>query len=477
MKLTKNNFLEDLVYVIISNGLVLLSSIITGLIVPKLLGVTNYGYYKIFSLYVGYAALLHFGFVDGILLSYANKNYNELNKEKFRLKTRFFIYMQMVISLTVIFMASILLKGGVYQFIFFMIGLDAIAMNVTSYYQYVSQCTMRFKELSFRKVLQAILRIIAIGILLILYKNGTILEITCHIYIVIWVMIDIILTVWYIYTYRDITFGKREKISYGYKDLIFYFKSGIILTIAYQVTNLIYSLDRQFVSIFFETNIYANYSFAYSLISIVTTVIGAVSLVLFPQLKRRSKEKIIENFSDSMALISILCFAALVGYYPLCMFIKWFLPDYITSLTYFRILFPGLAISSCINTIIFTYYKVLDKNTLYFRISLGILVLSAIFNILAYYYFKTTSAISIASIFVLILWYLSGEYYYIKTYKVKWKRNFIYILLMMSGFYCITTFIVNDWLGIFIYAILFIGITYLIYKKLIMKNLQRFKNK
>ena len=97
------------------------------------------------------------------------------------------------------------------------------------------------------------MRIISIGMFFILYKTGIILDVTYHIYIITWVSIDIILTIWYVYTYRDITFGKRDKFLNGYKEIILYFKSGIVLTISYQVANLIFSIDRQFVSIIFDT--------------------------------------------------------------------------------------------------------------------------------------------------------------------------------------------------------------------------------
>lgn len=477
MQIMKNRFINDLLYVMLSNGVVLISGIITGIIVPKLLGVTNYGYYKIFNLYVGYAALLHFGFVDGILLNNANKNYEELDKNKFRLNTRFFILMQIIISIVVVTLSIVYIKNRIYRFIFLMIGIDTIAMNVTSYYQYVSQCTMRFKELSIRKVLQSIMRIISIGMFFILYKTGIILDVSYHIYIITWVSIDIILTIWYVYTYRDITFGKRDKFFNGYKEIIFYFKSGIVLTISYQVANLIFSIDRQFVSIIFDTNTYAVYSFAYSLISIATTIIGSISLVLFPQLKRKSKDKIIENFSNNISLIAILSFGSIICYYPLCGFIKWYLPDYINSLVYFRILLPGLAISSCISTIIFTYYKVLNKNLLYFIVCSIILFISCIFNLFVSEYFKTPEAISIASLIVLIIWFIVGQCYFVKVYNVKWGKNTIYIFIMMSIFYLATISINNEWVGTITYIILFISITYIMYKDVIVMNLNMFNNK
>ena len=153
------------------------------------------------------------------------------------------------------------------------------------------------------------------------------------------------------------------------------------------------------------------------------------------------------------------------------------MPDYINSLVYFRILLPGLAISSCISTIIFTYYKVLNKNLLYFIVCSIILFISCIFNLFVSEYFKTPEAISIASLIVLIIWFIAGQYYFVKVYNVKWGKNTIYIFIMMSIFYLVTISINNEWLGTITYIILFVSITYIMYKDVIVMNLNMFNNK
>ena len=283
--------------------------------------------------------------------------------------------------------------------------------------------------------------------------------------------------IWYVVTYKDITFGKAENPFKNFTEIAVYYKKGIILTIAFQVANLIFNLDRQFVSIFYDTETYARYSFAYSLISMATTVIGAVSLVLFPNLKRKSEETIIRDFSNNMALIALLVFAAHIGYYPLCGFIKWFLPDYAPSLIYLRIIFPGLAISSCISAIIFTYYKVLNKNTLYFIISCGVLALSAFLNGCANTFFHSPSAISWASVVSLLVWYLVGESFFVKKYNVKWIKNLIYIVVMSVGFYSISFGIENAVVGTVVYTVLFMLISFVFYRKLIFSSIGKFNRK
>ena len=67
----RNKFIQNFIVVLISNGLTILSGILVGFIIPKIMGVTDYGYYKTFTLYSSYIGLFHFGFIDGIYLYFA----------------------------------------------------------------------------------------------------------------------------------------------------------------------------------------------------------------------------------------------------------------------------------------------------------------------------------------------------------------------------------------------------------------------
>ena len=71
MSVSKSTFTKNILRVMTSRGIMLLSEILLGFVVPKILGVSGYGYLKTYSLYTAYTALLHFGFVDGILLYFA----------------------------------------------------------------------------------------------------------------------------------------------------------------------------------------------------------------------------------------------------------------------------------------------------------------------------------------------------------------------------------------------------------------------
>lgn len=461
-EMKRQGFTHDLITVVLSNCVVLISSILAGFVIPNILGVTEFGYYKLFALYLGYASLVHFGFVDGILLKFAGIKLEDINKTKFRLYSIFFICIETAVCITVILVALLFLPSNL-QYLFVLLGVDVLLVNVTTYYQYVAQSVMRFNELSIRKILLSSGKVLLVVILWI-EKKHFLQTVNANIYVSGLVLIDAILTVWYLYTYRDITFGKRSAYSDCKDELKAFFKNGIIITISYQASNIIFSLDRQFVSVLYDTDTYGVYAFAYNLIAMVTTVVGAVSLVLFPRLRQLDKNGVVRTFSIGMSSISIVSFAALIGYQPLCFIIRHFLPDYVYSLNYLQIIFPGLALSTCISIIMFTYYKAIDAHKTYFKVCCIILLVAAVMNYLAYKIFGTPESISVASIVTLLIWYFSCEYYFIKVHNVKWKRDFVYIAFAMSGFYIFNALITSSLISWLIYIVFYSVLTILFYK-------------
>ena len=79
---TKNNFIKSVFTVIFSNIFILLSGVLVGFVLPKIMGVDEYGYYKLFMLYATYIVLLYFGLADGMLVKYGGQDDTQIDKFK-----------------------------------------------------------------------------------------------------------------------------------------------------------------------------------------------------------------------------------------------------------------------------------------------------------------------------------------------------------------------------------------------------------
>ena len=416
--------------------LLLLSGILVGFLLPKIIGVTDYGYYKTYTLYAGYAGLFHFGLADGIYLMYGGKDYDSLERNRFRFYSKVFFCLEAFVSIFVVIFSLLFLSGNM-RFIFLMLSLYLIFQNINSYYMEISQATSRFKELSQRNIIRSVL--ISIGIIgLACYKTIIDDNITYKSYIYLFTLIIAFLAFWYIGTYRDITLGECERYQGGWQEIGAFIKVGFPLMLANLCSSLILTLDRQFVNILFDTDSYAIYAFAYNMLALVTTAVSAISTVLYPKLKQLNEETLKESYSKLVTLVLCLVFGCMLVYFPLNAFVSWYLPKYSESLPIFRIIFPGLGISSVVTIIMHNYYKALGINFLFFVKSVITLVISGIANYIAFSTFKTTISISIASIITMLFWYVFVEWHFIKKHQINGTKNFLFMLMLIMSFYLCT---------------------------------------
>lgn len=450
--------LKNILIVAISNIAKLLSGVLVGLLLPKIIGVTDYGYYKTFTLYGVYVGLFTLGITDGIYLKFGGCSYDSLDKKSFRFYSVFFFALQFIFSAIMALFSCFCLPEE-YRFIFVCLALYLFFFNITSYFQIISQITDRFAELSIRNLLQSLFQAGAV-IILFFTSNGSDHG-SYRLFTIIYVSITCFLALWYIFTYRDIVFGKRNSFKSEKKELKVFVSIGIPLLISNLSMLLLLSFDRQFVNVLFDKDTYAVYAFAYNMLSLFTTALAAISVVIYPTLKRTTADTLKASYSKLIYSILSLSFLGLAVYFPLTAFVPWFLPKYEGSLTIFRIIMPGLALSSSVTIVMHNYYKVLGENLKFFRNCLIVLITSFSANLFAYLIFGTTEAISIASIGVLIIWYLLSERLFIKRYKTKWSINALYAVLMIAVFYLISI-IETWWVGLIVYLVVLSVISMLI---------------
>lgn len=455
--------LKNLFKVFFSNLCTLASGVLVGFFLPKILGdPAAYGYYKTFTLYATYVGLFHFGIEDGIYLAYGGKDYDQLNKTYFRFYSRFLIFLEFMIAL-VLALVSVFFLPGELKFIFICLAVYLFACNVINYYRFISQITCRFDEYSIVDVIRSALLTLSLFVLWLL-RHFNMALVGYRSFIVFYVAIYVLIAIWYLFAYRDITFGRSVSCQEGKENLRIFLEVGFPLMVANLCSTLILTIDRQFVNVLFDTETYGIYAFAYNMVTLITTAISAISTVLYPSLKRSDESTLTSNYSRLVSVLMVVVFAGLGVYFPLVLFVNWFLPQYAASLVIFRIILPGIAISAPVTIVMHNYYKALDINMSYFIKSGIVLILSIVANTIAYLVFHSTLAISIFSVIVMLIWYVLVEHYFISRHHVPWRKNLLYLSVMLTAFYSVTC-IPNIYVAFAIYIAVFASITLLFYFK------------
>ncbi|MEE3699400.1 oligosaccharide flippase family protein, partial [Streptococcus uberis] len=431
-----NNTLKSFIGVVFSNISTILSGVFIGVIMPKLLSVEGFGFYKTFTLYVTYIGVFSLGIIDGIVLKYGGQNFEDIDQKRFRSFFKWYLFVNLVASIFVFLISLVFISDFENKFIFVAFSINIVFVNISGYFQQISQITQRFKEYSLRRIIQSILYIILVSIFVIVFHIQH--EVDYRNFIISIILINIILSIWYIHTYKLIIFGEAFSLSETKSEIKELIIIGLPLLISNICSVLIITLDSQIVNILFSTRDYAFYAFAYNILSLVNIATAAISTVLYPILKRNPLDRIMDVYPKIMSVLQIFLVGALTLYFPLSLFIEWFLPKYIDALPIFRVIFPSICFSTPIVVIMHNYYKTLNKSAVYFKKSIVVIFVSLLNISIAYLLYKSIISISIASIITLIFWYLYAEHELVKLFSINRRRNILYILFSLISFYTIT---------------------------------------
>ena len=140
------SFIRNFSYTLISNLISLLISSLVILVVPKMIGIEDYGYWQLYLFYASYVGFFQFGWNDGIYLRYGGKRYFELNKNLFFSQFWMLTFFQIILSLTMIiyFSRSIIQPDKFY--IAVMVSISMVIVGVRAMILFILQATNRIKD-------------------------------------------------------------------------------------------------------------------------------------------------------------------------------------------------------------------------------------------------------------------------------------------------------------------------------------------
>lgn len=450
-------FMRNIFKVLFSNIISLLSGILVGFLVPKMMGLVGYANYKTYTLYLTYIALLSLGLGDGLYLRFSGIDKEELDVNQIKYYLHRY-YMQLFLIFIPVFAISLFVIPSEQRFICVALSLTILSSQITAVHQNLSVITSRFNEYSTRVIVKASLTSIFVISLYLIYKTqGT--EITYQVYIIGVMLIDFLLAFWYLYTYKEFNFGKVDRNHILGESYLHLLQLGFPLLISNMAGSIFLNFDRQFVSVLFEKEDYAIYAFAYNMLTLITTMTSAVSLVLFPALRKIKNLDVKDGLNRYIKYFNMIVALCLIVFFPLCWIVSVFLPKYELSLEVFRIVLPGLIFSSSVSVILNNFYKYENKVQRYFWGTVSAIMFSIILNFVAYHIWGTYLSISWVSMIALIYWYIVSYLYFIKKYKVPFVSNFIYIISTSIAFYVITKRIGNWIIAGAVYLVAYIIIT------------------
>ena len=152
-------------YTISSNLLSLLVSTLVILVVPKLIGVDEYGYWQLYLFYTTYVGIFHLGWFDGIYLRYGGVNYKDIDKGLFNSQFFMSFILEMCFAFA-IFLVGFLNYDPNQGYIIIMTGIAMVFMNMGQFFMYILQITNQINRYSMFNVINRLVYLVFIVVAL-----------------------------------------------------------------------------------------------------------------------------------------------------------------------------------------------------------------------------------------------------------------------------------------------------------------------
>lgn len=297
-------------------------------VIPKLVSVEDFGYWRMFALYGGYVGLLHFGFADGALLRWAGRPLQEFHHE-IGPAISYLLYQHVVVFAPICAVAALFMSGPM-RLVLIAVVLYAVIFNITATLQFGLQGARMFRPVAISAIAAPLLFLI----LVVSWASKT--------HPTYYEVIGLFLLAWCSPLIFLITRTRPWKTSGAFRGMktivLECLRSGWPIVAANTGVNIIQYADRLAVSWAASIQQFAQYSMAASAMAVPITVIQACSKVFFSHLAGVESDGRKRIYGTSSRMLLIAWAVLLPYYFALEIFIHRFLPKYIPSLQYARVL-------------------------------------------------------------------------------------------------------------------------------------------
>lgn len=454
-----SNLFKNISYSFTANITSMLISVLMIIFMPKFLEVQDYSIWQLYIFYSSYLGFFHFGWLDGIYLRYGGYEFEQLDKLKFSNQLYSLFLFEVIITVILLSYIYFELADLLQKEILIFVSLLLLPVILYTFSSFILQITNRIKEYAKLILFERLTFVFFVALYLVcgfrsyiglLYIDlfGKILAMLFGIYLIKGIL------VFNFTKFADIIAEIYENINVGSKLLFANIASMLILGII-----------RFGISQYWNVVTFGKISLALSIANFLMVFINAVSVVLFPALKRVADNELKIVYQKIDIVLTVILLGALALYYPLKYILNWWLPQYGDSLMYVSILFPICFFESKVVLLINTYLKALRQEALLLKVNFVTVALSALLTYFCVVYLHNLQ-FTVFSILVLFLFkYSISKYFLMKKLQISDSFN---ELVLIFAFVAINSLQFNLFYSFGSYLFLFV--MYLLFSKAKIKN-------
>ena len=448
-------FMKNVSYTVVSNVLSALISTISLLVIPKAVSVETYGYFQLYMFYIAYVGVSYLGWCDGIYLREGGKYYKDLGKPMYSAQFWLLGLFEVILYGIILAFAVMFASDANKHFVYMFVCISGVGMCLRWFVTFILQATARIKEFAIVTISEKIVFIvIAMALMIGGYKNF-ILLIAAD---VAGKYISMLIGVWYC---RDMVFSKPGFSKSVFGEIKENISAGIKLMFAGLSSMLIIGIIRFGVQSKWDIATFGKVSLTLTISNMVMTAISAISVVLYPMLRRTRREQLPKLYSIMRVLLMGIIFGGLMFYYPFQRILSIWLPQYSDSIRYAAILLPVCVYESKNAMLINTYFKTLRLENMMMICNIAALAVSVVCAVLSIAVFESVTLAIISILIALMFRGIFSELVLSRHIDVSVKKDIVIEFIMSIAF------IICNWylgfVGMGIYALCYV--TYILLKK------------
>jgi O-antigen/teichoic acid export membrane protein len=390
-------------------------------LIPRLVSVEDFGYWRLFLLYAGYAGFLHLGFADGVLLRWAGRPLEDFRHEVGP-SMKFLFWQHLAIIVPACLIVGLLLPSPVNS-IGIAILVFALIMNLVSVLQSGLQGARQFKPVAIATAAPAA----AFVTLVFLWHQRAVpsLRGLIELYCVSWTGVLIYLWI----RVRPVRRACSSDTAWSLGKACILLGWPIVL--ANIGLGLVQSADRLVVSSTLPIYDFAQYSLASSMMFVPVTAVAAVCSVFFSHVAAVEHEGRARVYSHASKFLLLAWSLLLPYFFILEVFVRRFLPKYLSALPVAGILLLGVIFLAGIQILHMSFAYLYGRQRQFMYITLVAFMISFSVALVIAIWLRSLIAVATGQVAALAFWWLINEWNLRETSGQKWK-NWLHVLSVVG---------------------------------------------
>ena len=416
----------------LAKGISLAMGVLQSLLVPKLLGVTQYGYWQLFIFYTGYVGFFHLGLNDGVYLINGGKSRTQIDKRLVHSQFIVSVAFQTVVAVIVSIVAIAWGFGTARVFVLVCSAIFMVIQNAASYVMYVLQAMNETKLSSYSTIVERGIFLVPLALLLLTRVRSF------EPYVIAYIFSSVVQIAYCLYHVREFRragfLGLKDSLLESVKSV----RVGSKLMIANIASGLIVGVCRFAIDAKWGIQTFGELSFAFSLLTLYTAFVAQASMVLFPSLKQSNESEIKKFYAHARDTLSLLFPIVYALYFPMTWLLLLWLPQYANSMAYLVFILPICVFDSKMDITCTTVFKVTREESRLLYINIATVAISALGVVLGTFVFQSVYVAIMATVVAIVGRSIYSEHIVAERLRVNETSITIFEIVLTLSFIVMT---------------------------------------